>query len=39
VAYLVFVFFLGENPFHIYRVLLNERHQTAQEFLADRFGV
>jgi Ca2+/Na+ antiporter len=36
--YLAFLFFLGENPIHIYQVLLKERH-TAQEFLRDRFGV
>lgn len=38
-AYLAFVVALGENPFHIYWVLLKERHQTAREFLRDRFGV
>ena len=38
-AYLAFVLALGENPFHIYRVLLTERHHTAQEFLRDRFGL
>jgi hypothetical protein len=30
---------LGENPFHVYRVLLKEHHRTAQEFLRDRFGL
>jgi hypothetical protein len=39
VAYLAFVVALGETPFHIYGVLLKERHQTAEEFLRDRFGV
>jgi hypothetical protein len=39
ISYLAFVLALGENPFHIYWVLLNERHQTAREFLRDRFGV
>ena len=38
-AYLAFIFFIGENPLHIYKVLLKERHQTAQEFVRDRFGV
>jgi apolipoprotein N-acyltransferase len=39
VAYLAFLFFLGENPIHVYQVLLKEQHHTAQEFLRDRFGV
>ena len=38
-AYLAFIFFIGENPLHVYRVLLKERHQTAAEFVRDRFGV
>ena len=38
-SYLLFLYILGENPFHVYRVLLKEQHHTAQEFLRDRFGV
>ncbi len=38
-SYLLFIYALGENPFHVYRVLLKEQHHTAQEFLRDRFGV
>jgi len=38
-AYLAFIVAVGENPFHIYQVLLKERHKTAQEFLRDRFGI
>jgi hypothetical protein len=38
-AYLAFIFFIGENPLHVYMVLLAERHTSAKEFLADRFGL
>ena len=38
-AYLAFIFILGENPLHVYMVLLKENHETAAEFLRDRFGV
>ena len=37
-AYSVLVTSLGENPFHVYRVLLKEHHHTAAEFIKDRFG-
>ena len=39
IAYLIFVECINENPFHIYAVLLDEDHPTAQEFLCDRFGI
>jgi hypothetical protein len=39
VAYVLFIYALGENPLHVYRVLLKERHRTAAEFLRDRFGL
>jgi len=38
-VYLAFLFAVGENPIHIYTVLLRERHITAKEFLRDRFGL
>ena len=37
--YILFIFVIGENPIHVYRVLLKENHPTAQAFLRDRFGV
>ena len=37
-AYVALVLALGENPFHVYMVLLKEHHHTAAEFLRDRFG-
>lgn len=38
-AYIALMVALGENPLHIYAVLLKERHRTAAEFLRDRFGL
>ena len=38
-AYVLFIFYLGENPFHVYSVLLKEHHHTAKEFIKDRFGI
>ena len=38
-SYLLFICTLGENPFHVYMVLLKEHHHTAKEFIKDRFGV
>jgi hypothetical protein len=38
-AYLFFIVALGENPIHVYSVLLKEHHSTATEFLKDRFGI
>ena len=37
--YLALIWLLKENPFHVYRVLLNEDHKTFAEFTRDRFGV
>ena len=39
VTYLLFIASLGENPIHVYMVLLKENHKTAAEFLKDRFGL
>jgi hypothetical protein len=39
VLYVAFIFVIGENPIHVYKVLLQEQHRTAQEFLRDRFGL
>ena len=38
-AYLLLIAVLGENPFHVYYVLLQENHKTAQQFLCDRYGI
>jgi len=38
-CYLLFICSLGENPIHVYMVLLEEHHHTAKEFLKDRFGI
>jgi len=38
VAYLVFIWFINENPFHVYSVLLDEDHKKFSEFTRDRFG-
>ena len=37
--YILFIYRIGEQPLHVYRVLLSERHKTFQEFVADRFGI
>ena len=37
-AYLIFVTGIGENPFHIYSILLKENHPTFKEFTCARFG-
>lgn len=37
--YILFIYRIGEQPAHIYKVLLSERHTTFQEFVADRFGI
>lgn len=36
--YIIFIFVIGENPIHIYDLLLKENHPTAQAFVRDRFG-
>jgi hypothetical protein len=38
VAYLGLIWFLRENPFHVYSVLLDEDHKKFAEFTRDRFG-
>jgi hypothetical protein len=38
-AYLMFVASIGENPMHIYDVLLNEDHPRLSQFLQDRFSL
>ena len=38
-AYLLFIATMGENPIHVYGMLLKEHHDTAAEFLKDRFGL
>ena len=38
-AYLMFIASIGENPVHIYRVLLNENHTLLAQFLKDRFSL
>jgi len=38
ITYLIFVTGIGENPFHIYSVLLSEDQPTFQSFTCARFG-
>ena len=38
VTYLLFIWSIGENPIHVYRVLLNENHPRLSQFTRDRFG-
>jgi hypothetical protein len=38
ITYLIFVKGIGENPFHIYSVLLNEDQPTFQSFTCARFS-
>ena len=39
IVYLLFIVSLGENPIHVYTILLKENHKTAAEFLKDRFAL
>jgi hypothetical protein len=38
ISYILFIWFLGEDPLHVYRVLLDEDHKTFDRFIRDRFA-
>jgi len=37
-TYGIFIWSIGENPIHVYQVLLDENHPRLSQFLNDRFG-
>ena len=37
--YLLALYSIDENPYHIYIELLSEHHRDAKEFIKDRFGI
>ncbi len=39
ILYLVFIWFIQENPLEIYSALLKEKHENVCEFTRDRFGI
>ena len=39
IAYLVFIWYIDENPIHVYKVLLDENHPHLHQFINDRFGL